>query len=182
MKRLMVVGLFLILTACSSMQVTTVDPNTGYFEAKKQAVTTVSKFVDLDSIKQLILIPDEDFVKGQINNIGYFDKVMTFDDLEKEIIVNNLQDKVPSVRNKIGINKAAKEYKPFIWFRFDTRGSGNHEYAQFILTDPDTLEDIFVSEIHLDYIWAGVNDQYTWYPLFNEMIKYIEANSQTYRK
>jgi hypothetical protein len=182
MKILMMIGFFLALTACSSMQVATVEPETGYFKAKKQAATIVSKQKNLDSMKDLILIPDEDFVKGQINNIGYFDKVITFDDLENEIIVNNLQDKVPSVRNKIGINKAAKEYKPFIWFRFDTRGSGNDKYAQFILTDPKTLEDIFISEIHLDYLWAGVNDQYTWYPLFNEMIKYIEANSKTYRK
>jgi hypothetical protein len=182
MKKLIIAGFLLLLTACSSMQVTTVDPETGYFEAKKQAVTIVSKRRNLDAIKELILVPDEDFVKGQINNIEYFNEVITFDDLEKAIIVNGLQDKVPSVRNKIGINKAANEYKPFLWFRFDTRGSGNSEYAQFILTDPKTLEDIFISEIHLDYLWAGVNDQYTWYPLFNEMIKYIDANSKTYRK
>jgi hypothetical protein len=164
------------------MQVTTVDPETGYFKTKKQAVTIVNKAVDLDSMRELLLVPDQEFVLGQIGNIGYFSNIMTFNDLEKAIIVNGLQDKVPDVRNKIGINKAANEYRPFLWFRFATRGSGNKEYGQFILTDPKTLEDIFTAEIHLDYLWAGVNDQHTWYPLFNELIKYIEANSKTYRK
>lgn len=182
MKKLIFAGMVLLFSACTSMQVSEVDPQTGYFKAGKQAQTIVKKRVDLDSMKSLLLIPDEDFIRGQIENIKYFDEIMTYDDLEKEIIKNDLQDKITDVRNKIGINKASKEYKWFLWFRFDTRGSGNKKYAQFILTNPETLDDIFVSEIHLDYVVTGVNDQYTWYPLFNELIKYIEENSNTYRK
>lgn len=172
----------LLLSSCSNMKVAKVDPATGYFKTNSQAVTTVSKAVDLDSMKSLLLIPDEDFVKGQINNIGYFDRMITLKDLETEIVKNNLQEKIPDISGRIGLNKVYKEYSRFLWFRFDTRSVDGKKYAQFILTDPGTLDDVFVAEVELDYMWKGVNDQYTWYPLFNEMIKYIDHNSKTYKK
>ena len=162
------------------MKVAKVDPVSGYFKANKEATTVVSKPVDLDSMKQTLLIPDQDFVKGQMANIGFFQNLITVKDLETEIVKNNLQDKVPDVRGRIGLNKAYKEYKPFLWLRYEVRGSGNDQYGRFILTDPSSLEDIFVAEIKLDYLWSGVNDQNTWYPLFNELIRYIGKNSKTY--
>ena len=55
------------------------------------------------------------------------------------------------------------------------------KYAQFILTDPLTLEEIFITEKYLDYVWAGVNDRTTWYPMFNSFIDYIRENSKTYK-
>lgn len=36
--------------------------------------------------------------------IGYFDRVTTFDDLEKEIIRDNKQDEVGALIEKIGVN------------------------------------------------------------------------------
>lgn len=182
MKRILIVLMVVTMTACTQFEVAEVDPATGYFKASKEAVIITSKKIDLDSYKSLLLIPDQDFVKGQFESIEYFDELITRDDLETEIIKNNLQEEIPSVRDKIGLNKAYKNYKEFLWFRYDARGTGNNEYGQFILTNPGTLEDIFVAEIKLDRIGVGVNDQYTWYPLFNSVIKYIEENSATYRK
>lgn len=181
MKRLILVSFILLCAACTAGKVAVVSPETGYFKTSKFANTVTSKDADLDAMKSLLLIPNEDFVKGQIANIMYFDALITIEELEKEIVINNLQDQVPNVQGSIGVNKAYKEFKPFLWFRVDTRGSGTEQYAQFKLTDPETLDDIFVAEIHLDYIWEGVNDQSTWYPLFNELIRYIEKNSSTYR-
>ncbi|KUM54662.1 hypothetical protein AR688_15375 [Rheinheimera sp. EpRS3] len=162
------------------MKVAQLDPTTGRFPTKNQATIVKSSPVDLDSMKSLLLLPDNDFVKGQIGNINYFNATITLDDLETLIIQNDLTEEVPSVREKIGINKAYKAYKPFLWLRFDTRRENGKEYAQFILTKPDTLEDIFVVEKHLDYVWAGVNDQNTWYPLFNAIVDYIDENSKTW--
>lgn len=88
---------------------------------------------------------------------------------------------MPSVKDKIGINNAAKHYKPFLWFRLDSHGSGTKEYVQFLLTDPLTLEDYFITETHLDRIWSGVNDQNNWYPMYNSFIAYIKENSKTYK-
>ena len=170
----------LLLAACSNMQVAKLDSATGRFPTKTQATVVKSETVNLDAMSSLLLLPDNDFIKGQMGNINYFQKMITIEDLETLIIQNNLTDKVPSVREKIGINKAYKAYKPFLWLRFDTRKADGKEYGQFILTKPDTLEDIFIVEQHLDYVWAGVNDQNTWYPLFNAIVDYIEKNSKTW--
>ena len=162
------------------MEVAELDQTTGRFPTTAKATVVTSVETDLDSMKSLLLLPDNDFVVGQIGNIHYFDETMTLDDLETYIIQADLQDKVSSVRNKIGINKAYDEYKPFLWLRFDSRKDGNKTYGQFILTKPDTLEDILVVEKHFDYVWAGVNDKNTWYPLFNAIVDYIDENSATW--
>jgi hypothetical protein len=52
----------------------------------------------------------------------------------------------------------------------------NKPYLQLIATNPDTLEDVFVSEVHLDFVWAGVNDQNSRYPLFNALIEWMNKN------
>jgi len=170
----------LFISACTSMKVAQLDSATGRFPSSTEATVVKSVKVDLDTMNELLLLPDNDFVKGQIGNINYFKETITLDDLETLIIQNNLTDQVPSVREKIGINKAHKAYKPFLWLRFDTRTENGKEYGQFIITKPDTLEDIFIVEKHFDYVWAGVNDQNTWYPLFNAIVDYIDENSSTW--
>jgi len=181
MKTIFISSLLTFLVGCGpSMQIAEVDSSTGRFPSEIKATVVSSVKTDLDSMKSLLLLPDNDFVKGQIANVHYFDETMTLDDLEKYVIQNDLQDKVPSVRDKIGINKAYKEYKPFLWLRFDTRKEGSKTYGQFILTKPDTLEDILIVEKHFDYVWAGVTDKNTWYPMFNAIIDYIDENSKTW--
>jgi len=172
-----------LLGACvTSMEVTERNADTGYYEAKKQATIVSSKSTNLDSLPKTILVPGEKFSKGQIENIGYFTEVMTFDELEEFVLKNDLTDKVPSVREKIGIKNAAKHVKPFLWLHYDDREEGTKKFVQLVLTDPDTLEDLLVSEIYLDYVWNGVNDQHTWYPLFNSLIDYLDENSEQFSK
>lgn len=67
-----------------------------------------------------------------------------------------------------------------MWLRFDTRTEGGKNYGQLILTNPDTLDDYFIVEKWFDYTWAGVSDHNTWYPLFNALVDYIDANSTTW--
>jgi hypothetical protein len=170
-----------VLCGCSSLKVAKVDPKSGYFPSKTKATIVVNKPLDLDQRNSLILEANSEFQENQIKNINYFKEVITFEDLEAIIVKNDLGTKVPSIKDRIGINNAAKHYKPFLWFRFDTRGSGNDEYAQFILTDPLTLEDYFITETHLDRICSGVNDQSNWYPMYNSLIDYIKEHSKTYK-
>lgn len=172
----------LLIDGCTQMKVAEVDPKTGYFPTTVKASVLTSKPIDLDAKKSLLLIPNQDFVKGQIANVKYFDEIMTFADLEKRIVQANLSDKVPSVRERIGVSNAARHYKPFLWFRYERKGEGRDQRGQFILTDPLTMEDLFVTETALDYVWAGVNDQNNWYPMFNSLIDYIRQNSRTYKK
>lgn len=182
LKKVLIGICCLIAAGCTSMKVAQLDPTTGRFPTTAVATVVKSEKVNLDSMKMLLLLPDNEFVKGQIANIKYFDKTMTLDDLETLIIQNNLTEQVPSVRDKIGINKAYKAYQPFLWLRFDTRNSDGKTYGRFILTHPETLEDLFIVEKYFDYIWAGVNDQNTWYPMFNALVDYIEQNSASWPK
>jgi hypothetical protein len=170
------------LAACSSMKVAEVDPNTGYFPTTTKASVITQQSVELDSKKSLLLISNGEFVKGQITNIKYFDEIMTFEDLEKRIVQANLSDKVLSIQDRIGISNAAKNYKNFLWFHYERKGEGREQRGQFVLTDAQTMEDYFVTETKLDYLWSGVNDQSNWYPMFNSLIDYIKKNSRTYLK
>lgn len=182
-KILMAATVVLMLSACSSLQVVEVNPTTGYFPGDKRATVVKSVDVDLDQMKDLVLVPNGDFTINMVKNIGYFNNVINFDDLETIIIKENLTDQVPSINDKIGINKAAKAYKKFLWLRWDSRSAGNNKsYQQLFLIDPVTLEELFVCETYLDYAWSGVNDQANYYPMMNSLIDYIKKNSTAYGK
>jgi hypothetical protein len=169
------------LSACSSQRV--VDLNgQGHFPGRSTATVVLNKPFDIDSRRDLIVVPANDFLKGQIANIHYFQEVITPEELQKAIVANGLTEKVPALTDLIGVSNAAKYYKPFIWFRTKTRGIGAGRYSQFVLTDATTLDDVFIVETHLDFFWSGVNDQNNWYPMFNAIIDYIKANSKTYDK
>lgn len=181
MKVLWLAVAAVMLTACTSFEVGQLDPKTGYLATKTKAATIVNKPFDLDARKAMVLVQNDTFVQGQLKALNYFDEVITNLDLENRIIKENLTDKVTSVRERIGINNAAKHYKPFLWLRFDIDNT-KPEYARMYLTDPLTMEDLFGAEVYMDTIWAGVNDENAWYPLFNQLIDYVKANSKTYGK
>jgi hypothetical protein len=169
------------LFGCTSLKVAPVDQKTGHLPANAKASVVASEPVDLDTRKALVLVPNDDFTKGELASIGYFTQIMTHEELETAIIQGGLSEKVPTLQDKIGINNAARYYKPFIWLHYSRHGSGTSRYVQLILTDATTMQNLWVAEMHLDYMWTGVNDQYTWYPLFNGLIDYIQANSKTFR-
>lgn len=177
MYKIIFLALAVFLTGCTTLQVVETNSETGYFPGSKRANIVKEVAVDLDSHKGLILVPNGDFTKNMIVNINYFDDVINFEDLESIIITNNLTDQVPSINDKIGINKAAKAYKPFMQLRWKNRRDGNRTYKQLLLINPLTLEEIFVCETLMDHVWAGVNDQNNWYPMMNSLIDYIKSNS-----
>lgn len=183
MKTFKFVLLAIVCCACSSQKVIDIDPTKGRFPGAAKAATVVlSKPIDLDAKKGLLLIPEDKFVLGMLGKIGYFDEIITFNGLEAAIIKGNLTDKIPTLNSRIGIHNAAKHYKPFLWMHFDTRRDGANSYRQMILTDPENMEDYFITETYLDVVWTGVNDQYNWYPMFNALIDYVEANSKSRKR
>jgi hypothetical protein len=169
------------LCACTSQKVVELDA-AGYYPGRTKATVVLSKPFDLDSRRDLMVVPTNDFLRGELTNIHYFKEVMTFEELQKVIIKSGLTDKVPTLSDLIGINSAAKYYKPFLYFHVKSHGTGAFIYTQFIVTDALTLDDLFIAETHLDFLWTGVNDQNNWYPMFNAFIDYIRANSKTYGK
>lgn len=169
--------LMAFLVGCTTLKVVEPDPQTGLFPASKSATVTKNVAIDIDSKRSLILVPNGDFTINMVKNIGYFDEVIDFVALEKIIIREKLTDVVPSVDDRIGLNKAATAYRPFLWLRWDSRQDGSKRYSQLVLTDPITLEDYFLAETLLDHVWAGVNDQNNFYPMFNAFVNYLKEHS-----
>jgi hypothetical protein len=135
---------------------------------------------DLDSRKRLLLIPDgeSDFVRGMLTKMKYFDEIITFHDLQTQIIQHNLSEKIPSIHELLGINNAAKNYKPFMFLRFEYSA----KTLKMILTDPVTLKDVFAAEtVRITTNTGGGADQFILYPLFNSLIDYISQNSRAYQ-
>lgn len=174
--------LMLLLCACTQLKVVPVDPQTGHFPTSNKATVVINEPIDLDERKSLILVASDEFDSAMVKNIGYFDEVISIKELQNQIIAKNLTSKIPSVQDRIGLNNAAKNYKPFLWLKFETRGAGLNKYARYTLIDPLTMKEYFATETHLDRIWAGVNDQNNWYPMLNAFIDYIRQNSKTYGK
>lgn len=80
MKNIGILFCTLILSACSSLEVATLDPKTGYFPSEKKAKAVTNKSINIDERKSVILVGDSEFEKNQMINIGFFDKVITIDD------------------------------------------------------------------------------------------------------
>ena len=183
MFRCLIAALFIaLLTACGTqMKVATLDEKTGLLKSEggeiTKATVVTSKKLTLDPFKGMAFISSAgDWGVDQLKAIKYFDQVLSYDDLQKLVIANNLSEKVSSLNEPIGLSKLARAYKPFLWVKFKQVRKDNKPYMQLIATNPENLEEVFVSEVHLDYVWVGVNDQNSRYPLFNAFIDWVNQN------
>lgn len=171
------------MTSCSPFMKVSERSENGYFKSinTNNVITIKSEKVNLDDYKGILVVPksENNFIVGMMNNINYFEKVMTFDDLEKEIIKENKQDEIGEIRGRIGLNNVSKKYKKFLYI---TIKEPAHNKMRIELTNPETADDLLISEVKYDNFWTGVSDAEIFNPLFNELIKYIENNSATYKK
>lgn len=171
----------LALGGCGTqLQVAEVDPATGLLKSERgevgAATVVTAKQMSLAPFRSMVFVSGSQFGIDQMKKIGYFTEVVDLDGLQRLIIANNLQEKIPTLTDKIGLNKLYRAHKPFLWVHFKRVTRQHKEYMQLVATNPDTLEDIFVSEVHLDYAWSGVTDQNSRYPLFNSLITWINQN------
>ena len=179
MRKIKFLLIILTFTSCTIMKVSDKQQN-GYFNSTKKATTIVNKPFDIDANKTLLVVPNGAFMKGMAEKIKYFDRVITFEDLEKEIIQNGRQDEVGALSGKIGINNAYRKYKKFLYLKF-AENPENPKRIQLKLINPETFDDIFVADTAFDVVWSGVNDQNTFNPLFNSLIDYIKEHSKMYK-
>jgi hypothetical protein len=172
----------LVLAACGTqMKVAEVDNATGALKSDKGTVTkatvVTSRAASLAKFGGTAYVTNGgEFGVNQLKATNLFTEVLNYDDLQKLIVAKNLQDKVPSVGEPIGLSRLAKVYKPFLWVSFKRITKENKPYLQMIATNPENLEELFVAEVFLDFVWAGVNDQNSRYPLFNAFIEWARKN------
>lgn len=169
-----------MITSCSVLKVSERQSN-GFYSSNKKANTVKAIEFDLDTLNELLVVPNSEFMKGMSENINYFKKVITLEELEKEIILARMQDEVGPLVGKIGLNNTYRKYKKFLYLRFDNN-SEKSKRLQLKLIHPGTLDEIFVAETLFDTVWAGVYDKNTFNPLFNSLIAYIERNSKSYNR
>ncbi|MDR6301061.1 hypothetical protein [Mesonia maritima] len=180
-KSLLTVVLCLVLVSCGTIGKVTERQENGKFKATKKAETVKSEHFDLDSKKTLLIVPNGEYMLGMAKNLNYFERVITFEDFELEIIRAEKQEEVGSLSGRIGLSNAYNKYKPFLYIHLDNNEE-NANYLQLKLVNPKNAEELFVTEIYMDRVWVGVHDNNTFNPLFNGLIDYIEANSKTFNK
>ena len=173
----------LVLSACGTqMKVAEVDQKTGLIKSErgevKQATVVTAKAIPLSAFSGTAFISNGgEFASKQLKATQLFKDVLTYDDMQKVVVTNNLSDKVASLNEPIGLSRLAKAYKPFLWVHFKQTSKEGKTFLQMIGTNPENLEDVFVAEIHLDFVWAGVNDQNSRYPLYNAFSEWARKNS-----
>jgi hypothetical protein len=179
MKRILILLAIVIMFSCGTVGKVSERQVNGMFKATKQAKIIKKVTFNMDSHKALLVVPTGDFTLGMCKNIGYFDRVITFEEFELEIIKDQKQEEVGALSGRIGKSNAYRKYKPFLYIAFDNNEE-NTNYLQLKLIKPDTADELFVTEIFMDTFWSGVYDANTFNPLFNELIRYIMTNSDTY--
>lgn len=181
--------IILYLSSCGSLPNTENLQETGFFynatnsKFVKNCQTIKSKKFNLDANKKLLLVNSNymlhrKYIKSKTEKINYFDKVLTLEELEKEIIKDNKQDETGIITYDSNMNKIYENYKPFLYLLFNydkEKGS-----IQLKLINPGTSEELFISEIPYNYsTFNPVHEDDIPNPLFNELIKYIQKNSNS---
>lgn len=164
------------LTACGTFEkVTTLDPETGHFPARNKTVTVMKNIkVNVDTLKTLIIVPNTPYWIEMTKNMKFFNQVMTFSEFESDIIKKGLADKIPTVSDRIGLNRAYKYYRPFVILNLTKVQKDNGWFAGLKLYDPGKVDVIFQNEIWLNLMADGWSDQGTMYPLFNSLLDYLK--------
>ncbi|MEI6091276.1 MAG: hypothetical protein WCR42_12550 [bacterium] len=173
----LVITAFFFLVSCDTYdKVTTLNPKTGRFNAYNVNVkiTTASK-ANTDTLKKLIIVPNSSYWIGMVKNMNYFDEIMTFSDMDMDITKKGLADKIPSLTDKIGLNRAYNLYRPFFVLYFTQELKNNQLYFGLALYDPGKVETIFENKVFVNHSVLDRTDQKTMYPLFNSLLDYLHG-------
>lgn len=178
LTRLSAVGLILIsMVSCGTFEkATTINTQTNYFPAKRNKNPTIliDKPTNPDTLKMMLVVPSTDYWLAMGKNLNYFDKVLTYDQFESEIVKKGLSDQIPSLSDKVGLNRAYKINQPFVILNLTkVNKPGDGWFAGLTLYDPKSAEIIFQNEIWLNLMWDGWTDQGTMFPLFNSLLDYL---------
>ena len=170
----------ILITSLSFAQ----EENDNLFKTDEIAIVTKNDSINLDEYKGLILIPGGVQFRKYFETINYFDKFQTFDEFEKEIKKSELKKEVGDFYGKDGLINAYTKYKKFLCL-FISEEKDN--IVKMSLYKPDTKEIFTVtgkSKTNFIGISAGTKhtSNYNYESMLNELVKYIKANSKTYKK
>ena len=197
----------ILLAACAGCatqyQPMAVDPKSGYLtpennqgipDPASKASVSLTQRVDVTKYQGAVLVTGSGmlaskvpFLLTQMTDIGVFADVMDTPTLQQRLITAGVQDKVPETDDLLGLNKAYRAYKPFLWIHFELVSNDGGRYVDMIATDPDNGQDLFKANVSIPALPGISNgsgstnpdtttDQDTWYPLFNSFIDWATAS------
>ena len=183
-KPLLVICIVIIFSSCGTMgEATRTDIKTGHFPTNRTATLVRSKWVNKDTLKKLLVVPNLDFWYTMGQNLNYFEEVMTYSDFQKNIIAKGLGDSIPSISDQIGLNRAYKFYRPFVVLSaLITKENSIGKEFRLTLYDPSKVETIFENKIWVNNLWLRFTDQNTFFPLCNSLLDYLRAQDNLSHK
>ena len=171
----------LLLSACGGtthQKVAEIDPKTGTLQSKGEvakATVVTAKSGSLARYNSTVFVSHgNDYAVDQMKATKLFKTVLDYNDLQKIVIQNNLQEKVQTINEPIGLSRLAKTWKPLLWVDFRRVTKDNRTYYRMLAINPENLDELFIADV--DPFWKGVSDQDVRYPLFNAFIDWVRAN------
>lgn len=176
-----------------AQKVVEIDPETGYFPGRNKNIKVITSVkVKPKVLKSILLVvPDNKFVLGMVNNMNFFEKIMTdtelIQQLTKQSLVKEIESQgsvaltinesnndpiIPETNNLL--SEALRQYDLFMFLELtDWKVDGKY-YAGIVLSDYKNQVVYFESHIRVKLMWDGWSDKGTYYPLFNSLLKYLK--------
>lgn len=151
------------------------NSKTHYFRARPNAdVTVISEIpVNSDTLKTLLVVPNEDYYFEMGKNLEYFNEVMTYNQLQDKILeLGDTLDLRLASPDKLKLNKATRLYKHFVILeRLDIQRDEHYAWVTGLsVYDPLRGEIIFENRIPDDAIRCNKG---FYFPLFNSFLRYL---------
>lgn len=168
---------FLICISYSQLTAQTMNTNPSFrFPTKGRKDVTVLKRLDVnaDSLKTLLVVPNNSAWIEIGKKLNYFQDVMTVSELQSSIIAKGLTDKIPSISDKIGLYNACVYYRHSVMLILSSEDLKTQGFrTRLSLYDPIQSEAIFKDEVRLNLMWEGYSDQKVLNPLLNSLMDYL---------
>ena len=146
------------------------------FPTKGHKEVTILKRINVnaDTLKTLLIVPNNTSWIEIGKKLNYFKEVRTFLEFQKDIIAKGLSDKIPSISDKIGLYNAYVNYKPFVILINSSEDLKTQGFrTRLSLYDPLRSDMIFKNEVRLNLMWEGYSDKKILYPLLNSLMDYL---------
>lgn len=153
------------------------NSKTNYFDAHKNVKVTVISdiLVNAETLKSLLVVPNSDYYFEMGKNLGYFDEVMTYNQLHDKILeLGDTLDLRLARPDKLKLNKAAKLFKPFVIMKepYNHLDENNAWVAGITVYDPLRGETIFQNKMFVNTS-LQLNNKGILFPLYNNFLDYL---------
>ena len=182
------------LMSCGTFNETTLlDESTNYFPAKKNKNVNILRIkkVNPDTLKMLLVVPNDEYSLQMGKNLQYFNEVIIDYELIRKaskylidkphlktntnsvLLQSNKENDPLNTIEPDSYLHAYGQHNPYVYLQLTKRKKKDGWYAGLLLYDFNHGNCIFENEIKLNLMWDGWTDQGTMYPLYNSLLDYL---------